>query len=481
MSRFKSASLLAISSGLNVITGIIVGAVLSRYMEEADYGTYKQVILPAATAAGILVFGIPMAVYHFFPSDGDFRGKTFWNSFYLLTLIGVGWLAFIYLGGAETISKQFNNPDVASYLRISAFGTSALVVSAGAYPILVSSKKNTLLLLISALMLAIKIGITLSVFFSFGSVESVIFAYTGNSIIFASLLLGVAFIYGAGSFQKPDIKLLKEMVKFGGILGIASLLGTFQKKLGSFIVASMESPEQFAVFENGAIEVPFTGVIQGAVVAVLMVEMTNLLGNKETAKAHAIWRRAVTKVSMIFIPLSGFMFVCSKEIMVFVFGEKYESSGSVFAVYCLLLPFRSISYGAVFIAAGKKDLVLKSAFVGVISIIILTPVCVILFGMLGAAIGNLISLVLVLVPWLFFKVKEVFGVELKEMLPWRIILKILFLTFVSAVGIFFVGTLIGDLVVTLRIGFLGFVYFSFLVWMFDRCDYINIREFRISI
>ena len=74
-----------------------------------------------------------------------------------------------------------------------------------------------------------------------------------------------------GSFTWPDRKSMTDMLKYAVPLGLAGMISTVMLETNKIIVSAMCTPEEFANYVNGVIEIPLIGIITGSISAVILV------------------------------------------------------------------------------------------------------------------------------------------------------------------------------------------------------------------
>lgn len=133
---------------------------------------------------------------------------------------------------------------------------------------------------------------------------------------------------------------IRKLLKISVPLGLASMVGTLDSYLDKWIVSAMLSPETYAVFANGAHEIPFIGAITGAITTVILVDMTRACKCGDYAQALQLFRGAAEKTSMILLPIMMLLLVLSEPLIAFLYTDAYLGAVNVFRVYVLFLPMR---------------------------------------------------------------------------------------------------------------------------------------------
>jgi len=96
--NFNQAIWLTISSFGSFALAIFSAAILSRYFDKAEYGTYKQILYVYTTLQTIFAAGLPSVFTYFIPRLTQGQGKKLINSVnHLFILLGFFFSFFLYI------------------------------------------------------------------------------------------------------------------------------------------------------------------------------------------------------------------------------------------------------------------------------------------------------------------------------------------------------------------------------------------------
>jgi O-antigen/teichoic acid export membrane protein len=159
--------------------------------------------------------------------------------------------------------------------------------------------------------------------------------------LFVPVALWLAFSSVPGKWTLPDPGTMKQMLKFSVPLGLATMFGTMSLQLDKVIVSALTSPEEFAVYSNGAVEIPLIGIITGAVTVVVLADMRKSVADGNFQEAIRLFRLTAEKTSYILFPAMVFLFISADSFIQTLFSDKYADSVIPFRWYLLLLPVRT--------------------------------------------------------------------------------------------------------------------------------------------
>jgi O-antigen/teichoic acid export membrane protein len=160
------------------------------------------------------------------------------------------------------------------------------------------------------------------------------------------------------------------------------------------MVSKMEGIESYAIYRNGAFEIPFLSTIYGSIAAIILPEIAKLFNQNELIKIAALKKKVITSTIMITYPALIFFLFNSNDIIPLYLGDKYNDSAIIFTIFNLALLIRVNDYHDILIAANKSKYILLYYTIVFILNCVLNYFLITWFGKIGAAISTIISLFL---------------------------------------------------------------------------------------
>lgn len=426
MTSSRSTKVLILSSGraLTALVGIASAAILARVFSQHDYATYRQTLLAYTFAVPFVTLGFDRALYYFLPGEERrSRGILVEN---LVWLLGAGALLslFMVLGGNQLLASRFNNPALAK-----------LIMLLVPYPLLMLPAAS----LAACLMARDRTGQVAG--FTIGSRVVMLCAIVVPCLIWPSpstaligTVLGAAVTTAAALILmfracsignwRPTWPGLRRQIQFSLPLGLSGLAGTTTQSLGQVIVAALAPAATFAVFVNGAMEVPLVGMITGSITAVILVDYARLYREGRTDEIVALIHRVMVKSSLFLFPTMVFLLLMAPELMTLLFGQRYEASSVPFRIFLLMLPARTLTFGAVLQATGHSRHVLYQSILSLVSVGMLTWGAIRLFGPLLAPVGAVVSLYVFALPYLIVVLRRILACPVTTLFPWATLAKV---------------------------------------------------------
>ncbi len=418
---------LSLGSALSMVISIFFGMISSRVLSKHDYATIQQTFLAYNFAVPILMLGLPNAVYYFLPREKQCKRGVLVDNIALLLGAGLLFSLFIGFGGYKMLAMRFNNPDLLHTLPWLVLYPFFLMPVAGVSAVLVSADQTKTLAVynvISSLALTLSGIVAVLVTKSYAAP---IFVRIIVPAVFLPIAMYLMFKAVPGKMRWPKRLDMQAMVRYSVPLGLASIFGSLTLQMDSMIVSSMCSPEDFAVYYNGAIELPLIGIITGSITTVVFAEMAKLCARGDMEAALQLFHKASIKSACILFPSMCFLLVTATPFITVLYSEQYHASVVPFVIYLFVLPVRIVVYGAALMALGMTRVVLFRSILDLAINAILCYFLVKRFGYIGAAVSLLVTLYIWTTPYNLYKIAKGFGVSWSASMPFNSLFKMLFI------------------------------------------------------
>jgi O-antigen/teichoic acid export membrane protein len=428
----RTAKVLALSLGstLSLAASLVYGMVAARLLSKHDYATIRQTFLAYDFVAPMLMLGLPNALYYFLPRDPEGQRGVVLDNLALLGAGAVVFSLFLGLGGAHLLALRFDNPDLVRTLGWLVPYPFLIMTVAGLAAVMVTQDRTRGLAIYNVLSSLLLVGASLAAVLITRSGSAVVVARIVATGVVCPVALWLMFRGVGGPWRWPRVGRMGGMLRYAVPLGLASMFGSLTLQLDSVIVAAMVPPENFAVYINGAMEIPLVGIITGSITTVVFAEMAELCHRGDKAAALNLFHKASLRSAAILFPAMCFLLVAAKPFILLLYSEKYAASVWPFMVYLCVLPVRIVVYGSAMMALGMTRAIL---FRSVLDLAINAILCVVLvrfMGYMGAAVAMVLMLYLWHVPFNLTKIGQGFEVGWQQVLPFGEILRILLICMV---------------------------------------------------
>jgi O-antigen/teichoic acid export membrane protein len=479
-SRTVKAGILASGTFLTTCVRLISAVVLARLLSMYDYATYKQTLLAYAFVAPLLMLGLPNALYYFLPGENNRPRSVLMENLLLLSFMAGLFTLFLLFGGNRLLAWRFKNPDLARTLLILAPYPLFMLPASGLSACLIARNRVKQVAIFNVLSCLCMLGIVLTVVLIYRTPTA---AIVGTVVAAGIVLLPALKLMFASCKVGPLLPSANGMwsqLKYAIPLGLAGMIGTISKLLDKMIVSSMCSPEQFAVYVNGAIEIPLIGVLTGSVMAILLPDLVKMYKEAQYRELRVLWHRAMVKCSLLILPIMVFLLAMAPEVIRVLFSDRYAESVHPFRIYLLALPVRVTHFGAIFMAAGRNKLIVYRAVTGLILNLFLSIMLVRFLGYIGATISTILIVYLWAVPYNLIFITRILKINIRNIIPLGILTKVLLVSIGSGV-VFLLAPFVRPLGDVLTLAIFSLSYALFILVFFDLFKLVKMSHVLLTV
>lgn len=397
--------------------------VLARRLAPNEFGMYRQLFLLFATLYAIAQAGMAECLYYFVPRDRERTGRLAANSLLALALAGAI-TAAILIAAARPVAALLASPIEHFVPAIAAF-LACMLASAVLEVLFVSEQRHrtaatayftsdlarAAFLLVPALM--------------FGGLSALL----AGAVAFAALRLAVTVIVLVrryGRELRPDRIILTRQLAYALPFAAAIVIDTLQGQLHLYVVSNGFDAATFAMYSIACFQIPLVDYLVTSVGNVLMVR----LGDGGDAAAIDLWRQAVSRLSLVLVPLVAWLVVAGRDLIVLLFSARYASAGSLFVLASTATLLATLPTDAALRAYAETRFLL-AINVGKLALVAVSlPILLGTFGLTGAVVSTLLAGV-VAKAIAVARVRHRLAVPLRALLPGRALAAI---TIASAVA-----------------------------------------------
>ena len=460
--RVLSKDVLKISLARFFAFGImlVIPVVLTRYLTQEDYGSYRQLILLFTTLQPFFLFGIPASLRYFMPRAEEKDASVF-VSHALLFIFFSGILLFLILSftGGFLTSLLYNN-DLSEYM---------LLLGLHAFLFLGSSFIGILMIVNDDVNLSAVVAVlfgVLDIIFMCGTViiyqditGLLIGIITAGSIKYLVVVAYVLrnFDLKGKLIDKPKFKV---QLAYSFPIGLAAILGVINVNIDKYFISFYLDPEAFAVYSIGAYLTPIVLVVQRSVTDIIIPRMSKMHKQNKLKDMRELWHESIRKFGLIIFPITGFLLIAAHDVITIFFPASYGQAASVLSIYLFLLPIGITSYAAIFMSTGKTDIIFKLTVVTLIINFIANLTFIELFGELGLEIIYAPPTATIIITYIvsffyIYKIRDELKVDLKSVFPWLILFKLVCVTIACCALTILIYFILSDIIPALRVLIVG--------------------------
>ncbi len=354
----KSNSSQVLWFGLGSLTSflmtIVSSIVLARVLSKSDFGTYRQILYVYNALLFLFTAGIPKAYTYFLPRFELTKQKDIVKKITVVLLILGAFFSISLYFLAPIIAELLNNPKLAQGIRIFSPIPLFLLPTLGIEGIYATLKRAHITALYQVISRVIQLlSILIPVLFYGGTYIEALYGWLISS--FFLLLLGFAFKhrpYLSIKLEKSGVS-YKDIFKYSLPIMVASIYGVGTQSADQFFISRYFGEEVFAVFANGKLQLPFVGMITGAVATALAPVYSKLSHNGFNQKEiQDLWKKSLLKSASLIYPLVLFFLFFATNVFVVLYGESYLESANYFRIFTILSFFQVITFAPLILGMG---------------------------------------------------------------------------------------------------------------------------------
>lgn len=391
----KDSIILAIVRAVTICTSLVQTMILSRIMSLTEYGVYSQLLIVISIVTTFSNLGLNNAINYFYNRyQQDKQKARYINVIFALTieagLIG----AIIIFALRRLIADYYKSPII--------MGLMIYIVLRPMLANIISLYQSLYISVGKAKVIAIR-----NFLISFAQVIFVPFSFYLLKDIVAMLVvqLGldvIQLIYFGLDFSKKEIKInpirvdksiIKEILSYAIPMGLALMMGTLFKESDKLVIAKLMDTESLAIYTNMSKQLPFE-FIALSFTAVVTPAIVKFYYAKDMKSVSKLWSNYMEFGYISTWILCAGAIVCSKELLLFLYSDKYIAGLNIFIIYLIVEMFRYTYFGMILSATGHTKYILNSSIISLIANIIFNIIFYKIFGIIGPAIASLLCVII---------------------------------------------------------------------------------------
>jgi O-antigen/teichoic acid export membrane protein len=397
---------------------LFVPVVNSRALSLDHYGYYHQFWLMFETVTPMFILGFPRSLLYYFPRADSREEKSIYVTqtvFYLFVAAIAAVVVYGILG--KTLGPGLGGMIRAFYWRL-CFFTVCMLLSRHMEELFVADRqieRQSVWYVVTASMRA---GVVMVVSWYTRNVDAIIWALAVYSGVRAAFALVYTKVVYRPSLRQVSFPTIREQLSFAlplGMMGIATLLLTQTDK---FIITRYLGRDEFAIYAQGAFQLPFVMIIASSVANVAFPVLARYQKDGKFAEFLDLWKRAWLKTAVLFFPLFVFFMATAEQFIVIMFTEKFITATPVFRLYLVLFLKATTDYGGVLTAFKKQDYLFRILAVAIAANLVLSLVLFHFYGRLGVPVSTLITFFAVGVLAVR-KGGHLLGKSFRQVVPWN--------------------------------------------------------------
>jgi O-antigen/teichoic acid export membrane protein len=429
-----SAGLLALGSLFTQAAQIVSLGVLARLVGKADLATYQQLNLLYAVCAPLLLAGVPTGVLYFVSRAETADERRVWI---LRAYVVLGSMGVLAACGTvllrHPIAELFNNPRLADALVLYAPYLLFAFIAAATPPALVAAGAPARAAMLNAALGGFMLVALVTAALLEPSARALAVGLSASGAALAVVSLhAVSRVVGIARADPHMRDGLRALLAYGLPLTLAGLAATIGFQFDRIVVGASFSPEDFAVYALGAVEIPLGLLLGQAVTNVLIPRLSELWRSGDPAGMVALWRGAMQKMSLVLLPLFVFLMVMADDVVYVLYGPGYEESVLIFRIYLTLIPLRVATWGVIPTAIGRTSMHAGAAAILLVANAVIALTTVEALGLAGPALAAPIATLLAAVYYVL-RLRGVVGAGVTQLVPFGLLTQVFAVVTIAAI------------------------------------------------
>lgn len=199
---------------------------------------------------------------------------------------------------------------------------------------------------------------------------------------------------------------VRDFLGFGKDLTLTFVLGIISGTLDRFLIGRVYGPEPVALYRQPyQLVVAPMGQFMNPLYQVALPGLSMV--QSEPVRYRNFYRRIVSLVAIMSMPLCVYFAVYAHEFTVVVLGNRWIESAVFLQIFALggILRFVSMTIGFVLMSRGRSKPLLKLGIANCLVMIALMSIGL-RWGPEGVAVGEAMSIVVMFFPWMYFSFRD---------------------------------------------------------------------------
>jgi len=387
-------------------TLILIGVVFTKTaITQTEIGEYETFVFIAGAVSYFWLIGLQKALLPLAAQERNTKSH-FFSSFLILQVFSIVAALFLFLLQPVFTKYLLNGKDIPEIWLLLAFIVFGVPANLIEYYYLIRKQKNAIV---------VYSVVSFSVQLALVTVPAVL-GY-GISMVLKGLVLSVILRYIwllIIMVSKGEIRyshsFVKEHLKFGGPLILATFLSGSAQYVDGFIVTSYFDEDTFAVFRYGARELPLAMLLANALSNAMLPDFAN----KEQLKQNLQkLKESVSRLMHFLFPLTALLLLISHPVFPVIFNPKFAESATIFNIYLLIIISRLLLPQTILNGLQISKPIMVAALLELTINVVLSFILVRFLGIAGIAFATFIAYLLEKI-YLSIEVKRRLNIRLSQ-------------------------------------------------------------------
>ena len=393
---------------ISTVLGIVVTKLLSVNFSLHEYGTYSQALLVTSTATSLSILGLTNATNYFYNRTKEEKAQRIYISTIFTIQYAVGlFCALLIFALRDPIAGYFGNDSLVGVLPIVALTPLFTNLISMYQTLFVSIGKAKIIAIRNLAVAVIRLSAVIVACFVIKDISMVL------AVILCLDIAQVIYFYAMFKKYKHGItitecqpKLVKEILAFSIPMTVYILTNALSRDIDKYVISAFSNTETLAIYTNAAKLLPFD-MLTSSLITVLVPIITRLINQnkyKEAKSVFALYLRIGYVLTFIFV---GGAIAVSRELMLFLYDEKFLAALPVFIIYLVVDMIRFANITTILSGSGKTKILMTISVTTMACNAVLNILGYQLLGIMGPALVTLLLTMAMTIALLHFGAKEI--------------------------------------------------------------------------
>ena len=411
---------------------LLIPIALTRFLVEAEYGTYQELVLVYATLQVVLLLGLPRSLSYYFPRMGEAERPLLVRQ--TLELLGLMALVSVLLFGSSQLllDRYLPHHHLQPYLGLLGVYTGLMLLVAPLQNLLVVEGRVR-----GAAWSMVGFGLVDVVVLPLSAyLEPTVWGILYGITLAAAIKAGVSLAYQLprymlGQGAAGGERFVSRQLAYSVPVGLAGMISLINVNIDKYLVSLFFSTADFAVYYIGSLWAMVFGWIALSTGQVVIPRLSAAHKRGATPEMAELRSGMARRMVLIFFPMAALLAVVARPLIEGLFTSSYSEAVPIFMIYLLVLPTRPFGYGEVLMASGQTGFLFRVVAAMAVINVCLSYALLKWLGLIGLPWAT------VAVTWLatlliLARSNQTLELTLKRAYPWRYILLTLVVSVLAA-------------------------------------------------
>lgn len=411
---------------VTLLNSMVTYKLMAVYFSLEEYGTYSSAILVSSVITSATILGLTDGINYFYAKQRNLEnGKKYAHTIIQIEII-VGLIAgFVLILSRNQIANYYNNASVSklipwvafiplftnlSHILQVLFVTAQKIKAIAIRSLVISIFKIVAVIIACLLTKDIKTVVIVSFVLDFGSVIYM-FVYCKKQIFSIDP-------------RKAELKLVPTILKYSIPMAAYIIINALLKNIDKLVVGKLGNAEMLAVYTIASKELPFD-LLTASFLTVLVPYITRFIGADDYENASTTYSKYIQITYLLTWMIAGGALVCSKDLMILLYDEKYLSGVGIFCLYIVVDMMKFASVSLIFSVTNRAKELLCYSGISIVLNIILNIIFFKTMGIIGPAVSTVL-ITLALSSVMLFRSAKLLNTTVRKLIQYKQMILIAF-------------------------------------------------------